>query len=137
MKYPKPESCSFCGKSVAEVARLLTGPNVAICEGCIDLCAGICEEKRSKAPIPVLVDGKEIPSRIVVHHEDGTENPIDGIDLYLFGLGPFLRGGEFHKVTKANGKHQLVVNIPAREALERIGAWFDVLAGKAPKEEPK
>ena len=28
--------CSFCGKSHAEVRKLVSGPGVYICDGCID-----------------------------------------------------------------------------------------------------
>jgi hypothetical protein len=31
--------CSFCGKSQYEVRRLIAGPTVFICDGCIELCA--------------------------------------------------------------------------------------------------
>ncbi|NOQ47511.1 MAG: ATP-dependent Clp protease ATP-binding subunit ClpX [Desulfobulbaceae bacterium] len=31
-------SCSFCGKNQDEVAKLIAGPNVYICDECIDLC---------------------------------------------------------------------------------------------------
>lgn len=30
--------CSFCRKSDAEVAKLVAGPGVHICDACIDLC---------------------------------------------------------------------------------------------------
>ena len=30
--------CSFCGRSDAEVDRLVAGPGVHICGGCVDLC---------------------------------------------------------------------------------------------------
>ena len=33
--------CSFCGKPHAEVEKLITGPNVAICDECIGACAEI------------------------------------------------------------------------------------------------
>ena len=31
-------ACSFCGKSQDEVARLIAGPSVFICNECVDLC---------------------------------------------------------------------------------------------------
>ncbi|WP_028579935.1 ATP-dependent Clp protease ATP-binding subunit ClpX [Desulfogranum japonicum] len=31
-------TCSFCGKSQEEVGKLIAGPNVYICDECIDLC---------------------------------------------------------------------------------------------------
>ena len=33
--------CSFCGKSQDEVACLIAGPTVFICDECVDLCADI------------------------------------------------------------------------------------------------
>ena len=33
--------CSFCGKSEREVDKLIAGPAVYICDGCIDLCNDI------------------------------------------------------------------------------------------------
>jgi len=33
-----PLSCSFCGKTQAEVRKLIAGPSVAICDECVTLC---------------------------------------------------------------------------------------------------
>ena len=33
--------CSFCGKSQGEVNMLIAGPQVYICDKCVNLCAGI------------------------------------------------------------------------------------------------
>lgn len=41
--------CSFCGKSQEEVKKLIAGPNVYICDECIDLCNDIVREDRQKA----------------------------------------------------------------------------------------
>jgi ATP-dependent protease Clp ATPase subunit len=37
--------CSFCGLSEQTVARLIAGPRVFICEGCVDKCIDILGEK--------------------------------------------------------------------------------------------
>lgn len=37
--------CSFCGKSQREVKKLIAGPNVYICNECIDLCNDIITEE--------------------------------------------------------------------------------------------
>ena len=37
--------CSFCGKSQHEVARLISGPQVFICNECVDLCNDIIHEE--------------------------------------------------------------------------------------------
>ena len=36
--------CSFCGKTQNEVKRLISGPNVYICDECINVCMDILEE---------------------------------------------------------------------------------------------
>src|SRR5699024_105935 len=36
--------CSFCGKSEKQVKKLIAGPNVYICDECIELCNEIIEE---------------------------------------------------------------------------------------------
>ncbi len=37
--------CSFCGKSHAEVRKLIAGPGVYICDSCINVCKGILEKE--------------------------------------------------------------------------------------------
>lgn len=41
----RPLRCSFCGKTQEQVRRLVAGPNVYICDECIDLCSEIIEEE--------------------------------------------------------------------------------------------
>ncbi len=41
----KQLKCSFCGKSQEQVKRLIAGPNVYICDECIELCQEIIEEE--------------------------------------------------------------------------------------------
>ena len=40
--------CSFCGKSQKEVKKLIAGPNVYICDECIQLCNDIIAEEVEK-----------------------------------------------------------------------------------------
>jgi len=35
--------CSFCGKTERDVAKLIAGPKVHICDACIGVCNGILE----------------------------------------------------------------------------------------------
>ncbi len=52
--------CSFCGKSHAEVRKLIAGPGVYICDSCITVCKGILDKeigddsRRQNAAIRVL-----------------------------------------------------------------------------------
>ncbi len=51
--------CSFCGKSHAEVRKLIAGPGVYICDSCITVCKGILdkeftdEERKSRTSLRV------------------------------------------------------------------------------------
>ena len=42
-------TCSFCGKSHAEVRKLISGPGVYICDSCINICKGILEKELTEA----------------------------------------------------------------------------------------
>lgn len=63
--------CSFCGKTQDEVTRLVEGPGVYICDGCIDFCASLLfDDEKSfkkqkgskKKPEKVLPKPAEIKS---------------------------------------------------------------------------
>jgi len=45
-------TCSFCGKSRDEVAKIVAGPNAFICDECVDLCNQIIEEEGAPAAEP-------------------------------------------------------------------------------------
>ena len=46
--------CSFCGKSQAEVKKIIAGPGVYICDSCVNVCKTIID-REVKAP---AVDAK-------------------------------------------------------------------------------
>jgi ATP-dependent protease Clp ATPase subunit len=53
-----PLYCTFCGKSCEEVAKLIAGPSVFICDECVELCNDIIEADRPKKPrFTVRADG--------------------------------------------------------------------------------
>jgi ATP-dependent Clp protease ATP-binding subunit ClpX len=56
--------CSFCGKEQNEVARLIAGPNVYICDECVELCNEIVEEhaedENRDLPSPGVLKPREI-----------------------------------------------------------------------------
>ncbi len=41
---PKELRCSFCGKKREEVVKLISGPNVHICNECVEICDAILED---------------------------------------------------------------------------------------------
>lgn len=54
-------SCSFCGKRQEQVTKLIAGPDVFICNDCVQLCADILKEDTSAETKMHLKDGA-IPS---------------------------------------------------------------------------
>lgn len=48
-------ACSFCGKNQNEVAKIIAGPQVNICDECIDLCNEIIEDE-SVSPDELVED---------------------------------------------------------------------------------
>lgn len=55
--------CSFCGKSQHEVRKLIAGPNVFICNECVELCTDIIREE-DKTQLVRTGDGIPNPSEI-------------------------------------------------------------------------
>lgn len=55
--------CSFCGKSQHEVRKLIAGPNVFVCNECVELCMDIIREE-DKTQIVKPGDGVPAPSEI-------------------------------------------------------------------------
>ncbi len=43
--------CSFCGKAKSEVAKLIAGPGVYICNECVGLCSEIIEKEQDSEAI--------------------------------------------------------------------------------------
>src|SRR3954469_20868004 len=52
--------CSFCGKGQREVKKLIAGPNVYICDECIQLCNDIIAEEVEKEEL--LEPGGKVPN---------------------------------------------------------------------------
>ena len=49
--------CSFCGKPQDKVRRLIAGPNVYICDECIELCMDIIDEEFEEKLMAQETDG--------------------------------------------------------------------------------
>lgn len=70
----KPLNCSFCNKDQADVRKLIAGPDVFICDECIELCNGVLEE--------------ELPGAIAKETKDGVPTPAEikrTLDNYVIG----------------------------------------------------
>lgn len=47
---PVIASCSFCGKPNTEVAALVAGPGVYICDECVALCQQVIADRPARVP---------------------------------------------------------------------------------------
>ncbi len=71
--------CSFCGKSQEVVKKLVAGPDVYICDECIELCNEIiAEDGESKSldnfeTLPKPADIKEILDQYVIDQDDAKK----------------------------------------------------------------
>ncbi len=57
-------TCSFCGRTEDAVEKLISGPNVYICDKCVKLCSGILEKKTTTHHEINLLKPKEIKERL-------------------------------------------------------------------------
>ena len=68
--------CSFCGKRQEQVNRIIAGPNVYICNECVDLCSGILHDEMSDYGAPSF----ELPDTLPTPQEIKTY-----MDRYIIG----------------------------------------------------
>ena len=52
-KVRKALRCSFCGRSGNDVAKLIAGPKVFICDACVGICVDILDGGVSPRPAPL------------------------------------------------------------------------------------
>jgi len=70
-------SCSFCGKNQDEVSKLIAGPNVYICDECINLCNEIVTDSTGDDEETATPDGSLLKPREIKAH----------LDEYVIGQG--------------------------------------------------
>lgn len=100
---PKAPACSFCGKTHDEVNKLIAGPDVNICDDCVNLCNDIVAEdrarkkKRTASHVPTPREIKDFLDQYVVGQEQAkrvlavavhnhykrltADSEVDGIEL--------------------------------------------------------
>lgn len=63
-------ACSFCGRAQGEVSNLIAGPDVYICDKCIELCNGMVKDQGKgegevlEPPSPAVLNPKEIHAHL-------------------------------------------------------------------------
>ncbi len=100
--------CSFCGKSQKQVKKLIAGPNVYICDECIDLCNEIIEEELaepSELPLDELPKPRDI-KRFLDDYVIGQENAKKTLSVAVYNhykrVQVTARTGEDIELAKSN-----------------------------------
>lgn len=89
-----PLRCSFCGKPRSEVARLIAGPTVYICNECVVLCGQILEEDPVELHTTegqLLVRFPDGTVHVCEQHEPWRDFVVDGEDLQWCPAAGFVR----------------------------------------------
>ena len=68
--------CSFCGKRQEQVNRIIAGPNVYICDECVQLCSSILRDEMH----PNATSELELPDTLPTPQEIRTY-----MDRYIIG----------------------------------------------------
>ena len=70
--------CSFCGRLHTDVAKLIAGPGIYICDGCVNLCVDILAETTHAEPpsLPewATLSDNELLRRIPFHRSVGGQH---------------------------------------------------------------
>ncbi len=83
-KDPLAIACSFCGRTEEAVEKLISGPNVYICDKCIRLCSGILEKKKPPTSYTLkTLKPKEIKERLD-EYIIGQENAKKAISVAVY-----------------------------------------------------
>ena len=106
----KKVSCSFCYKTQDQVDKLIAGPNVYICNECIDLCCSIIE------------------SEPVHNHSDIDTGSLPKPHEIKAMLDEYVIGQDSAKVALSVAVYNHYKRIASKGATMRLGAYPCVLA---------
>jgi hypothetical protein len=118
--------CSFCGKGEKQVRKLIAGPGVYICDGCVDLCNEILEEELGERPV---VEGDGPPER----ERQGT--PVKNLSL----TEPQSGSAPVHdqpEGTRAALGDATVTVVDTRVLIVTIPAGHEVIVRTSSRDEP-
>lgn len=79
--------CSFCGKSNEDVAKLIAGPGVYIC----DECVGLCDRILGNEPLPDFKDWHEKTTDELLAEMVRVHGSHDSIDRAVAAIVQHLR----------------------------------------------
>jgi len=97
----KPLRCSFCGKTLDEVRKLVAGPEVYICDECVGLCNEIMAEENFEAgqeiTVPKPKEIKEHLDKYVIGQEKAKKSLAVAAYNHYKRINNINSGVEIHK----------------------------------------
>lgn len=107
--------CSFCTKPSSQVAKVIAGPGVYICNECVQLCNDILEQEQQASPPP----GTQLPAR-----EDAmTDEEILGLLPRIAAVSAQTDASLQRLVTTLRGRGVTWARIGAALQITRQSAW--------------
>ncbi len=89
--------CSFCGKNQRQVRKLIAGPNIYICDECIELCNEILEEELADVKDLGAVEELPTPREIFDHMQEyvvGQEAAKRALSVAVYNHYKRIRSGD-------------------------------------------
>lgn len=84
--------CSFCLKPQTEVAKLVAGPGVFICDACVGLCVDVmASEPATKVPPTAIVTPEKMPTESLLALLGGHNRAFESVDAAMQDIVGILR----------------------------------------------
>src|SRR5579871_916148 len=84
--------CSFCGKPAAEVAKLIAGPGIFICNECVALCDKIIADEQNKTQDPAqLLTPETVTKDMLISILTGYNGAFERVDRTMQEIVDLLR----------------------------------------------
>ena len=143
--------CSFCGKTQAQVKRIMSGPNAYICNECVELCSTILHEEMYETGSSELAVPDHLPTpKEIKEYMDGYIIGQDEAKIALSVAEHHSNLVPWQRVARATGaslvylypgpdgrltRREIQEKITARTRLAAVAQVSNVLGLEAPVED--
>jgi|SRR6185312_586735 len=109
--------CSFCGKHAAEVAKLIAGPGIFICNECVALCDKIIADEKGASPDPAqLLTPETVTKEMLISILRGYNGAFERVDGTMQEIVDVLRERDVSWATIGEA-----LNVSRQAAWKRFG----------------